>query len=100
MATPRRAHARASGSEEPAPSFQERLQALRLVPPFFRMVWRTRPSHALGIVVCRVLSAFGPVALLWVGKLIVDGVVPSIGAPTPDWRRSSGWSRSSSRSSW
>ena len=60
--------------------------ALRLVPRFLGMVWRTRPSHGVGIVVCRVLSAFGPVALLWVGKLIVDGVVANTRAVNPDLR--------------
>ncbi len=63
------------------------MQALRLVPRFLAMVWRTRPSHAIGIFACRVVSAFGPVALLWVGKLIVDGVVASMGSAAPDWRR-------------
>src|SRR5688572_16870979 len=70
----------------PLPPFRERMQALRLVPRFLAMVWRTRPSHALGILVCRVLAAFGPVALLWVGKLIVDGIVANTGAPEPQWR--------------
>src|SRR5262245_61881304 len=87
MAAPRRAHARAGRTEEAPPPFRERLKALRLVPRFLAMVWRTRPAYSVGIVVCRVISAFGPVALLWVGKLIVDGVVANIGSPAPDWRR-------------
>ena len=72
---------------EPLPPLRERLQALRLVPRFLAMVWRTRPSYGVGILVCRVISAFGPVALLWVGKLIIDEVVISVGSPAPAWSR-------------
>ena len=88
MISSRPHHARGSARRQaPLPPFRERVQTLRLVPRFLVMVWRARPSHGIGIVVCRGISAFGPVALLWVGKLIVDGVVESMGSPDPDWRR-------------
>ena len=68
------------------PSLRERLSALRQLPPFLRMVWRTNPPAVAGILALRILQSFGPVALLWVGKLIIDGVVANIGAESPDWR--------------
>ncbi len=68
------------------PPLRERVRALRLVPRFLGMVWRTRPAYAVGIVVLRALQGFGPVVLLWIGKLIVDGVVANVGAAAPDWR--------------
>ncbi len=71
---------------EELPPFRERVKALRLVPRFLRMVAGTKPSYAVGILVTRVLAAFGPVALLWVSKLIIDGVVADVGSPDPDWR--------------
>ena len=49
------------------------------------MVWATKPSYGMGIVVLRAINAFAPLAMLWVGKLIIDGVVANIGAPAPDW---------------
>jgi ATP-binding cassette subfamily B protein len=49
------------------------------------MVWATRPSYGAGIVLLRVVSAFLPLAMLWIGKLIIDTVVANIGSPTPDW---------------
>lgn len=49
------------------------------------MVWSTQPLYGTGVVVLRVLRSFGPVAMLWVGKLIVDTVVASVGAADPDW---------------
>ena len=70
---------------EPLPPLQERLAAFRYIPPFLRMVWRTQPSYGIGIVLLRGVSAFAPVAMLWVGKLIIDNVVANIGAATPDW---------------
>jgi ATP-binding cassette subfamily B protein len=62
------------------------VRALRLVPRFLAMVWRTKPSYGAGIVVVRVLASLGPVALLWVGKLIIDGVIANVGSADPDWR--------------
>ena len=64
---------------------RERLAAFRHIPPFLRIVWRTKPSYGIGILAVRVVSAFTPVAMLWVGKLIVDTVVANIGSPAPDW---------------
>ncbi len=51
------------------------------------MVWRTNPAHGAGIFLVRGLAAFGPVAMLWVGKLIVDGVVENVGSAAPEWNR-------------
>ncbi|MSR35166.1 MAG: ABC transporter ATP-binding protein [Gemmatimonadetes bacterium] len=87
MRTPRppRTHAGPRTGER-KPAIRERVQALRLVPRFLAMVWRTRPSYALAILGCRALSAFGPLALLWVGKLIVDGIVAGTLAADPQWR--------------
>ncbi|HUF13953.1 MAG TPA: ABC transporter ATP-binding protein [Longimicrobiales bacterium] len=51
------------------------------------MVWRTKPSYGLGIMLARVLSAFVPVAMLWVGKLLIDEVVANLAAADTDWTR-------------
>jgi ATP-binding cassette subfamily B protein len=59
--------------------------ALRLVPRFLGMVWRAQPVYATAIASFRVLLAFSPVVQLWIGKLIIDGVVSNIGVATPDW---------------
>ena len=49
------------------------------------MVWRAQPGYAAAIVSFRVLLAFSPVVQLWIGKLIIDGVLANIGVATPDW---------------
>jgi ATP-binding cassette subfamily B protein len=70
---------------QPLPPVRERLAAFRHIPPFLRMVWATKPSYGVGIVLVRLVGAFTPLAMLWVGKLIIDTVVANIGAAQPDW---------------
>jgi ATP-binding cassette subfamily B protein len=70
---------------EPLPPVRERLKAFRHVPRFLKMVWDTKPAYGAGIVAIRVLAAFAPVAMLWIGKLVIDGVVANLRAPHPDW---------------
>jgi ATP-binding cassette subfamily B protein len=71
---------------EPLPPVRERLKAFRHVPRFLKMVWDTKPAYGAGIVAARVLSAFAPVVMLWIGKLVIDGVVANIRSPAPNWR--------------
>jgi ATP-binding cassette subfamily B protein len=61
--------------EEELKTWRERAQALRHLPPLLLEVWRTRPLFAATSLVCRLLLAFLPVALLYVSKLLVDEVV-------------------------
>ena len=61
--------------EEELKPWRERAQALRHLPPLLLEVWRTRPLFAATSLICRLLLAFLPVALLYVSKLLVDEVV-------------------------
>src|SRR4051812_48379110 len=75
----------------PDRSWRERLQALRHLPKLLRMVWDTNPGYVVGILLLRVARSLVPLAVLWIGKLIVDEVVRSInvaqaGGPVP-WTR-------------
>ena len=56
-------------------SFKERLSALKNLPNFFKLVWRSSPSKTLISFSLRILRSAMPVALLYVGKLIIDQVV-------------------------
>ncbi|HEX6626148.1 MAG TPA: ABC transporter ATP-binding protein [Pyrinomonadaceae bacterium] len=64
----------------PKPTLRERVAALRYVPPFVRLVWQTHRGMTVAMMVLRLVRAFVPVAVLWVGKLIVDEVVAASGA--------------------
>jgi len=57
------------------PPFKERVAALKYVPPLLAMVWRTHRGYASAIFALRIARAFVPVATLWVGKQIIDGVI-------------------------
>ena len=80
---PRRARTAAPA----APTWADRVRAMRNLPPFLRMVWQTHRGWTAGIAALRLLRAFVPIATLWIGKLIVDAVVASVRSGTPDWRR-------------
>ncbi|MBB1059447.1 ABC transporter ATP-binding protein [Marilutibacter spongiae] len=61
------------------PSLRERFDALRNLPPFLRMIWATSPSLTLMTLGLRLVRAFLPVLMLYVGKLIIDEVVALVG---------------------
>lgn len=56
-------------------SFRERIAALKNLPEFFRLVWYTSPSMTLANLLLRILRSATPLALLFVGKLIIDQVI-------------------------
>ncbi len=56
-------------------AWQERMSALRNLPPVLKIVWRSGPSVVTFGVLFRVLVAIQPLAILYVSKLIIDGIV-------------------------
>ena len=71
------------------PSWGQRLAALKHVPPLIRLVFQTHRGYTIAILALRAIRSFIPVAVLWVGKLIIDGVIAT-GAVvhagrSPDW---------------
>jgi len=79
--------ARAGQPPDAPPSWRERLQALRHLPRLFRLVWSTEPRYVVIILVLRVVRAGVPLAVLWLGKLIVDEVVASVIRGAASWER-------------
>src|SRR5437588_11627271 len=53
-------------------SWQERLSALRNVPPVLKIVWQSGPGVVTFGIVARVIAALLPVAITFVTKLIID----------------------------
>lgn len=70
---------------KPAQGFVESLQSLKLLAPFFRMIWRTSPSLTLSNIILRFFKAGIPLGQLYVGKLIIDEVIRLISAPEKDF---------------
>ena len=59
----------------PTPTVRERFDALRNLRPFLAQIWATSPSLTLATGVLRLARALLPVAMLYVGKLIIDEAV-------------------------
>ena len=55
--------------------WQERISALRNVPAVLKIVWDSGPAVVVFGLVSRLFSSVLPVALLWITKLIIDGIV-------------------------
>jgi len=64
-------------------AWQERLAALRNVPPVLRIVWESGPVIVVFGLLFRLLGAVLPIALLWITKLIIDGIVASVAHHQP-----------------
>jgi ATP-binding cassette, subfamily B, bacterial len=63
-------------------SWQERLVALKNIPPVLGIVWRSGPVVVtLGLII-RLLTSLLPIALLWVAKLIIDTIIHTLNTHT------------------
>ena len=56
-------------------SFRERFSALGNLPALFHLVWESSPTKTVLSFCLRLLRSAMPIALLYVGKLIIDQVV-------------------------
>ncbi|MBO0910229.1 MAG: ABC transporter ATP-binding protein [Acidobacteria bacterium] len=67
-------------------SWQERLSALRNVPPVLKIVWQSGPGVVTFGVIARFVAALLPIALTYIAKLIIDIVDSSMKthAPVPE----------------
>jgi ATP-binding cassette subfamily B protein len=63
------------GPPAPAVSVRERAAALRHLPAFLKLIWQTSPALTLGNIALRLVRAAVPLAMLYVGRLILDDVV-------------------------
>src|SRR5216117_1970631 len=85
----RAARAAQGASPDAPPTWGERLAALKHVAPLVRLVFQTHRGYTIAILALRAIRSLIPVAVLWVGKLIIDGVIgaaAAVGAGrSPDW---------------
>ncbi|MDB5035854.1 MAG: transport protein [Chlorobi bacterium] len=57
------------------PTWREKVAALKYVPPLVKMVWETHRGYTVTMAMLRLVQAFVPIAMLWVGKLIIDTLI-------------------------
>lgn len=67
-------------------TLQERFAAPRYIPPLMKLAGETHPGYTGTMAVLRLMRAGVPVAMLWVGKLIIDSVLASRES-SPDFAR-------------
>ncbi|WP_303312105.1 ABC transporter ATP-binding protein [Hymenobacter sp. BT730] len=60
---------------KPTLTVRERVSALRHLPAFLRLIWETSPALTLSNMALRLVRAALPLAMLYVGQLILDTVV-------------------------
>src|SRR6266850_2809756 len=75
-----RARSLLSGPDGKPPTWSERLQALKYVPPLLKLVYQTHRGYTVAILALRALRSLIPLAVLWIGKLIIDGVIAAMRA--------------------
>ena len=56
-------------------TFKQRLNSLHNLPKFFKLVWQTSPSLTITNSLLRIIKSATPVAILYIGKLIIDQVI-------------------------
>ena len=66
-------------------SLRESWSSLRLLRPLFRMIWQTSKTLTLSNVLLRVVQAGIPLAMLYIGKLIIDEVILQVNATPKDY---------------
>ncbi|MDT0647483.1 ABC transporter ATP-binding protein [Zunongwangia sp. F260] len=68
-------------------NLRESFASLKFVPRFFKEIRKVNPALFYANLLCRVVNAFLPVLILYVGKLIIDEVVLQIAAEEKDLER-------------
>ncbi|WP_462266267.1 ABC transporter ATP-binding protein [Mucilaginibacter sp.] len=56
-------------------TFKERIAALNHLPQFFKLVWQASPKMTVANFILRIIRSAMPLALLYIGRLIIDLVV-------------------------
>jgi ATP-binding cassette, subfamily B, bacterial len=64
-------------------AWDERLAALRQVPPVLRIVWRSGPTVVAFGILIRIITSLLPIGLLAVSKLIIDNIVSVVAHHQP-----------------
>lgn len=67
--------------------FKASFQALRYIPRFLKEVWQISPRLLIANMLLRLISAFSPVVILWIGKLIIDELLAQINTTAPDYEQ-------------
>ena len=62
-------------SKKENPSFKDQFAALRNLPPFLKMIWETHSGLTVLNILLRLVKSSIPLAMLYVGKEIIDEIL-------------------------
>ncbi len=82
--TERQPFMRGKNKLEPPNGLREQFSALKNLPRFFGLIWETNAAMTLGNGLLRLLKSAIPLAMLYVGKEIIDEVIRLIDLSEPD----------------
>src|SRR5690554_1043792 len=71
--------------KEEKTSVRNTFKALNTIPRFFREIYRSSPKLFFVNAFSRLLNAFTPVVILWVGKMIIDEIILQVSLPEKDF---------------
>ena len=65
-------------------SYKDAFAAFKFIPRFLKEIWLTNKKLFVINMIGRFISAFSPIMILWVGKLIIDGIIKIINKQDAD----------------
>ncbi|OAD92110.1 ABC transporter ATP-binding protein [Aequorivita soesokkakensis] len=66
-------------------SVRDSFKALKTIPRFFKEIYRASPKLFFVNAFSRLLNAFTPVVILWVGKMIIDEIILQVSLEDKDF---------------
>lgn len=64
---------------------KDSFNSLSYIPRFFKEIWQTNKKLFLIASFCRLVAAFLPVVILWIGKIIIDDIIRITSAGDKDF---------------
>lgn len=71
-------------TEKEKTSVRDSFKALRSIPRFFKEIWKVSPKLFWANTLSRLINAFTPVIILWVGKIIIDEIILQVSLEEQD----------------
>ncbi|QAA83019.1 ABC transporter ATP-binding protein [Aequorivita sp. H23M31] len=71
--------------KEEKTSVKDSFKAMKTIPRFFREIYQSSPILFFANVFSRLLNAFTPVVILWVGKMIIDEIILQVSLENKDF---------------
>lgn len=71
--------------KEEKTSVKDSFKALKTIPRFFREIFRSSPALFIVNTISRLINAFTPVVILWVGKMIIDEIILQLSLEDKDF---------------